>query len=102
MTHGQCCSAGMHMIRFDKKSDDYYNFCFLHCIIQVNTKSEKISQKSFRKKSKIGIVNWAAFVQPNANSAVHVFEKYERPSSARVIKSPAESQGLFLHLRLRL
>ena len=26
MTHGQCCSAGMHMMRFDKKSDDYCNF----------------------------------------------------------------------------
>ena len=58
--------------------------------------SRKVVEKGFE----ISFVNWAAFVQPKTNSAVHVFEKYERPSSARVIKSPAHCQGLFLQKRM--
>lgn len=48
----------------------------------------RVLEKSFRKKSAISLVNWAALVQPKAYSAVHVFEKNTKDLRALVLSNP--------------
>ena len=57
---------------------------------------EKLSEKVENKFRELGGFSIAQSVFGRT-----ALEKYEKPSSARVIKSPAQSQGFFLRLRSR-